>query len=107
MVCVWPSSLMVECLLPNARLQLLPEAGAQRTLEAVSCTPLFGAGSDTDSRIPINPAEGGRVAHPSQIPLLPPGFSMWLFAIIEASAKSCHTKPKCAFAYFDCLYGLT
>jgi hypothetical protein len=27
---------------PNATRQLLPEAGAQRTLEAVSCTPLFG-----------------------------------------------------------------
>jgi hypothetical protein len=28
--------------LPNASLQLLPEAGAQRTLEAVSCKALFG-----------------------------------------------------------------
>jgi hypothetical protein len=27
---------------PNASLQLLPEAGAQRTLEAVSCKALFG-----------------------------------------------------------------
>ena len=26
----------------NASLQLLPEAGAQRTLEAVSCKALFG-----------------------------------------------------------------
>jgi hypothetical protein len=26
---------------PNARLQPLPEAGAQRTLEAVGCKPLF------------------------------------------------------------------
>jgi hypothetical protein len=30
---------------PNAGRQLLPEAGAQRTLEAVSCTPLLGASS--------------------------------------------------------------
>jgi len=29
---------------PNASLQLLPKAGAQRTLEAVSCKALFGAG---------------------------------------------------------------
>jgi hypothetical protein len=28
----------------NASLQLLPEAGAQRTLEAVSCKALLGAG---------------------------------------------------------------
>ena len=28
---------------PNARHELLPEAGAQRTLEAVSSMPLFGA----------------------------------------------------------------
>jgi len=28
--------------LPNARLHLLPEAGAQRTLEAVRCKPWFG-----------------------------------------------------------------
>jgi hypothetical protein len=28
--------------LPNASLQLLPEAGAQRTLEAVSCKALLG-----------------------------------------------------------------
>jgi len=28
---------------PNASLQLLPEAGAQRTLEAVSCKALFGS----------------------------------------------------------------
>ncbi len=27
---------------PNAGRQLLPEAGAQRTLEAVSCTPWLG-----------------------------------------------------------------
>ena len=27
---------------PNARPELLPEAGAQRTLEAVSSRPLFG-----------------------------------------------------------------
>src|SRR6266567_3680596 len=27
---------------PNAGHQLLPQAGAQRTLEAVSCTPWFG-----------------------------------------------------------------
>jgi hypothetical protein len=35
------------CLLPagpNAGAHLLPEAGAQRTLEAVSSRPLFGAG---------------------------------------------------------------
>ena len=29
-------------MLPNASLQLLPEAEAQRTLEAVSCKALFG-----------------------------------------------------------------
>ena len=29
-------------LAPNARPELLPEAGAQRTLEAVSSRPLFG-----------------------------------------------------------------
>jgi len=28
---------------PNAAPQLLPEAGAQRTLEAVSCRRLFGS----------------------------------------------------------------
>jgi hypothetical protein len=28
---------------PNAEPQLLPEAGAQRTLEAVSCRRLFGS----------------------------------------------------------------
>jgi hypothetical protein len=33
---------------PNARTELLPEAGAQRTLEAVSSRPLFGAGADMD-----------------------------------------------------------
>jgi hypothetical protein len=27
---------------PNARFQLLPKAGAKRTLEAVSCKALFG-----------------------------------------------------------------
>src|SRR5262245_6798703 len=32
-------------LTPNARLQLLPEAGAQRTLEAVACTPELGTGA--------------------------------------------------------------
>ena len=30
-----------ELLMPNASLQLLPEAGAQRTLEAVSCKALI------------------------------------------------------------------
>src|SRR5215475_7167525 len=32
------------CIAPNARLHLLPEAGAtqERTLEAVRCKPLFG-----------------------------------------------------------------
>jgi len=29
--------------MPNASLQLLPEAAAQRRLEAVSCKALFGA----------------------------------------------------------------
>jgi hypothetical protein len=29
-------------LAPNASLQLLPKAGAQRTLEGVGCKPLFG-----------------------------------------------------------------
>jgi hypothetical protein len=33
---------MMLCLGPNAGRQLLPEAEAQRTLEAVSCTPWFG-----------------------------------------------------------------
>ena len=32
-----------EVLEPNAAPQLLPEAGAQRTLEAVSSRPLFDA----------------------------------------------------------------
>jgi len=27
---------------PNAKAHLLPEAGAQRTLEAVSCRPMLG-----------------------------------------------------------------
>jgi len=31
---------------PNARPELLPEAGAQRTLEAVGCRPWFGHGTD-------------------------------------------------------------
>ena len=30
--------------MPNASLQLLPEAAAQRRLEAVSCKALFGKG---------------------------------------------------------------
>ena len=30
------------CRMPNASLQLLPKAGAKRTLEAVSCKALFG-----------------------------------------------------------------
>jgi hypothetical protein len=29
--------------MPNASLQLLPKAGAERTLEAVSCKALFGS----------------------------------------------------------------
>jgi hypothetical protein len=37
---------------PNATLQPLPEAGAQRTLEGVACTPWFGAGSGTDMGFP-------------------------------------------------------
>ena len=45
----------------NAGRQLLPKAGAQRTLEAVSCTPLFGAGCVSDSAqtpgtMPTSPA---------------------------------------------------
>jgi hypothetical protein len=32
--------------MPNARPELLPEAGAQRTLEAVSSRPLFGSVPD-------------------------------------------------------------
>jgi hypothetical protein len=32
----------MACQQPNARLHLLPEAEAQRTLEAVRCKPLFG-----------------------------------------------------------------
>jgi hypothetical protein len=35
--------------MPNARRQLLPKAGAERTLEAVSCMPLFGMGKGLDS----------------------------------------------------------
>jgi hypothetical protein len=35
---------------PNARFQLLPEAGAQRTLEAVSCKPLFGPDAASTAR---------------------------------------------------------
>jgi hypothetical protein len=30
------------CIMVSAERQLLPEAGAERTLEAVSCTPWFG-----------------------------------------------------------------
>ena len=36
---------------PNAKLHLLPEAVAQRTLEAVRCTPLLGV-SQSVSRCP-------------------------------------------------------
>ena len=36
---------------PNARPELLPEAGAQRTLEAVSSRPLFGAEYVQDYRL--------------------------------------------------------
>ena len=35
--------------LPNARRQVRQIAGAQRTLPAVTCTPLFGAGFGTDT----------------------------------------------------------
>jgi hypothetical protein len=38
----WPLFHLTFLFAPNASLQLLPEAGAQRTLEAVSCKALFG-----------------------------------------------------------------
>ena len=38
--------------LPNPSAQPLLEAGASRTLEAVSCTPLFGTDSGTDIGTP-------------------------------------------------------
>ena len=50
MVCVLPSSFVVSCLVPNAGAHLLPEAGAQRTLEAVRCSALFG-----DATVPESP----------------------------------------------------
>jgi hypothetical protein len=37
---------------PNASAHLLPEAGAQRTLEAVRCSGLLGVGLATDFRCP-------------------------------------------------------
>jgi len=37
---------------PNAGRQARLEAGAERTLEAVACTPLFGAGFGTDTGPP-------------------------------------------------------
>jgi hypothetical protein len=38
--------------MPNAAAKPLPEAGArhERTLTAVACTPLFGAGAGRDAR---------------------------------------------------------
>jgi len=42
---------------PNAGRQLLPEAGAQRTLEAVSCTPWFGSEGGRDSGLSTSLAE--------------------------------------------------
>ena len=38
--------------MPNAQAHLLPEAEAQRTLEAVRCSAWFGAGAGTDLGIP-------------------------------------------------------
>jgi hypothetical protein len=38
----WPQADLLLSMEPNASLQLLPKAGAQRTLEAVSCKALFG-----------------------------------------------------------------
>jgi len=42
---------MVFLFAPNAGPELLPEAGAQRTLEAVSSRPLFGAEYVQDYRL--------------------------------------------------------
>jgi hypothetical protein len=42
-------------LAPNARCQPRREAGAERTLYGVGCTPWFGAGSGTDTRISLLP----------------------------------------------------
>jgi hypothetical protein len=39
----------------NAGRQLLPEAGAQRTLEAVSSRPWFGVRSSRDMELPSQP----------------------------------------------------
>jgi hypothetical protein len=44
---------------PNARPELLPEAGAQRTLEAVSSRPLFGAECHTNGGPPLLPGPYG------------------------------------------------
>jgi len=44
--------------MPNVRFQPLPEAGAQRTLEAVGCKALFGQGFGRDSPqgfLPLTP----------------------------------------------------
>jgi len=51
---ILPSSFMVLCLMPNARLHLLPKAGAtqERTLEAVRCKPLFGPVESQECPLP-------------------------------------------------------
>ena len=51
------SSRMPICFVPwkpNAGRQARRAAGAKRTLPAVACTRLFGAGSDTDTEIPLS-----------------------------------------------------
>jgi hypothetical protein len=49
-----------KMLMPNASLRLLPEAGAQRTLEAVSCKALIliEAPSPADHRGMLNGEKG-------------------------------------------------
>jgi len=66
--------------MPNAGRQLLPEAGArhERTLEAVSCTPLFGAGSGRDVGLTSSPPGSDAVPTPGVRPGL---------------CYSCHTPP--------------
>src|SRR5712692_7730625 len=71
LVCLEPRARMGNACFrqPNARLHLLPEAGAtqERRLEAVRCKPLLGAGTgtglrlgDTSRRLPPTTAPGRR-----------------------------------------------
>ena len=55
-------------LAPNASLQLLPEAEAQRTLEAVSCKALFGSAHCTAYKSPLVYASGASGTNSCQKP---------------------------------------